>query len=631
MRRGRDEPGQSGQSLIEVLLVVVLSVVLILPLSAWVIMAMRQQPETRDGITETASAGLLGSYLPRDAVAAAAAAVDGSNDEVNFEDCRFGSGDSATPLLVMVVAGTPSRKIVYTEAPAEDGGAEDPSRRSVWRRECDAATGNGTAATQVVEDVAPGSTTSDCPSGTADAPCRQISFRTQPRSGGDPIVLRATRRVDSASLRFDRTGNRLPVAKIAVVSQTVRTPYTVELSSNASVDPDGRIHIYEWVIPSVPDGEVDPSPDIRTIDLTPAPGDPPPAPDAGPDQTVVWARAGTYFVQLTVTDDKGASTTTYKRIVIEPPLPIAQMRLTPETGVAGSTVVEFAAQWTDPLTGELIGSELPGGGDARYEWRIYLDDGSGTSPPDTSFITLRDDPAPWSMALPPWMAGDVAVILTVIDDEGLQSSSVGALTLDPTPLPAPAEPEDPVATFLAAPAGGLTWNLDASPSSPGSLGSPIVSWDWDLGPGLTPGTGAVLPVSFPATGSYPVTLTVTDDQGRTGTSTQVVDLPGPPPAPVVAAQVGPRLEWPAVLGAARYEIDVEYVGDGCTRSVDDVLVEPAEAPSWALLPNLCGLGATPPTARAKVDVVANGVVTAGTWVDLALPLSAAPPPTGGGG
>ncbi len=62
----------------------------------------------------------------------------------------------------------------------------------------------------------------------------------------------------------------------------------------------------------------------------------------------------------------------------------------------------------------------------------------------------------------------------------------------------------------------LTVKLDASRSR--SLGPKIVSYEWDFGDGTT-GTGKIVEHSYSSAGSYNVTLTITDDYGKTDSKT----------------------------------------------------------------------------------------------------------------
>ncbi len=52
----------------------------------------------------------------------------------------------------------------------------------------------------------------------------------------------------------------------------------------------------------------------------------------------------------------------------------------------------------------------------------------------------------------------------------------------------------------------------------------VVDWLWNFGPGQTPGTEPEVAVIFPETGSYPVSLTVTLDNGCTGTVRDTIDV-----------------------------------------------------------------------------------------------------------
>ena len=68
--------GQSGPSLLEVLLTLAVAVLLIGPLGMWLTLALRQQPAVQAGLIGTSAEGILAIEFPKDVVAAAAAAVD---------------------------------------------------------------------------------------------------------------------------------------------------------------------------------------------------------------------------------------------------------------------------------------------------------------------------------------------------------------------------------------------------------------------------------------------------------------------------------------------------------------------------------------------------------------------------
>ena len=65
-------------------------------------------------------------------------------------------------------------------------------------------------------------------------------------------------------------------------------------------------------------------------------------------------------------------------------------------------------------------------------------------------------------------------------------------------------------------------NFNASGSTP-SPGRTIVSYAWDFGDGEAK-TGIRTTHDYPVSGTYLVTLTVTDDQGKTATSAQPVTV-----------------------------------------------------------------------------------------------------------
>lgn len=101
----------------------------------------------------------------------------------------------------------------------------------------------------------------------------------------------------------------------------------------------------------------------------------------------------------------------------------------------------------------------------------------------------------------------------------------------------PPPPSDPVAAFTSS-CDGTACSFDASGSSDPDGGT-VIGYDWAFGDGESEtGSSATTQHEFAAAGTYPATLTVTDDEGATGFVTHQVVVEDQPPPPV-----GP--EWRA--------------------------------------------------------------------------------------
>jgi PKD repeat protein len=84
---------------------------------------------------------------------------------------------------------------------------------------------------------------------------------------------------------------------------------------------------------------------------------------------------------------------------------------------------------------------------------------------------------------------------------------------------------------VSPPQPAFSWSADASNAhrvvfTDGSRdsGGRIVSWHWDFGDGGTSSDQS--PAHIYASGSYTVTLTVTDDRGQTASASQRVTVAG---------------------------------------------------------------------------------------------------------
>jgi PKD repeat protein len=118
------------------------------------------------------------------------------------------------------------------------------------------------------------------------------------------------------------------------------------------------------------------------------------------------------------------------------------------------------------------------------------------------------------------LPGTYNVVLTVVDDKGRASSTA------PVPVTVGTFAA-PTAAFTFSPTPvkvGAVVNFNASGSRP-DLGRTIVSYIWDFGDGTFAETsGPTVQKAYGAVGSHVVVLKVTDDGGRTATTSQSLSV-----------------------------------------------------------------------------------------------------------
>jgi PKD repeat protein len=114
-------------------------------------------------------------------------------------------------------------------------------------------------------------------------------------------------------------------------------------------------------------------------------------------------------------------------------------------------------------------------------------------------------------------AGSYTVTLTVTNDGGKSASTTQSLSVTVG--------ANPTADFVFSPSNPVVgqnvfFNGSTSRAAPGRT---LVSYVWNWGDGET-GTGVFQDHDFTASGTYNVTLTVTDDTGLSGTSAKTVSV-----------------------------------------------------------------------------------------------------------
>ena len=165
-------------------------------------------------------------------------------------------------------------------------------------------------------------------------------------------------------------------------------------------------------------------------------------------------------------------------------IPVAVINASPQDGHAPLTVTFDASRSHDDA------------GIAEYHWDFG-------DPHDT--LPASSATATHTFQYP----GTYLVKLTVIDEDGTLDSEILAIIATNPP---------PVASFSVSnerPSAGALVDFDASGSY--DPNGEVVAYSWDFGDGNT-GSGAKTNHSYTDVDYYVVTLTVTDDQGETGTA-----------------------------------------------------------------------------------------------------------------
>jgi PKD repeat protein len=232
---------------------------------------------------------------------------------------------------------------------------------------------------------------------------------------------------------------------------------------------------------------------------------------SGSGQTVshAFTAAGTYTVQLTVTDESGLSATSAGTTVLigNPPGPTANFTFSPATPIIGDTVV---FDWRTSTT-------------AQGQRIVSLDWNFGD---DTPVVHCPGNPACTADGITTHVflrAGTYNVNLVVMDSAGRTSTKSSSI---------PVGAGLPTAVLSLNKIVATTVQADGSASTAqGSATITTYTFAWGDGSASATGSNAVVNHTFPVpvppatSGTFTVRLTVTDSLGRTGTTTATVTVP----------------------------------------------------------------------------------------------------------
>jgi PKD repeat protein len=254
-----------------------------------------------------------------------------------------------------------------------------------------------------------------------------------------------------------------PSASFSVSTPSPTAGQPVSFDGSASSDPDGTISSYSW---SFGDG----------------------ASASGETPSHTYAKAGTYTVGLTVTDNAGLSASVEHEVkVVEAP-PLASFSVSTPSPIAGQ-----------PVSFDGSTSSNPGGTITGYSWD-FGDGSHGSGATPTHTYTK---------------AGAYTVKLTVTDNAGLSASVEHTVTV----ADAPPGASFTVTTFSPTAASPVAFDGSTSSDPDGT----IESYSWSFGDGAT-ASGATTSHIYTKAGTYTVKLTVTDNAGLSASAEREVKV-----------------------------------------------------------------------------------------------------------
>lgn len=305
------------------------------------------------------------------------------------------------------------------------------------------------------------------------------------RSGGAAIGLDGLPVLESTLFVYE-TGENIPPTAEANGPYTGTVGVPLELNG-AGIDPDGFIARYDW---RFGDGNV--------------------MGDGGPRPVHTYARAGSFTVRLTVTDQLGATATDVATVTIRDSVAAGS----PPSADAGSDV---SGTEGSPVSFDGSGSSDPDGDIETYTWSF----GDGSSPVSGSSPTASHTYA---------TDGTYTVTLTVTDAQGFSDTDQLTATIAASggggggggggTSPPVADAGGP---YTGTAGSAVSFDASGSSDPDGDIDS--YAWDFDAD-GTVDKTVSTATTTFTyaTDGSYQAVLTVTDAGGRTDVDTAAVTV-----------------------------------------------------------------------------------------------------------
>ncbi|WP_405381828.1 PKD domain-containing protein [Maribacter sp. LLG6340-A2] len=292
-------------------------------------------------------------------------------------------------------------------------------------------------------------------------------------------------------------GNRPPTAEFSATPLTGDAPLNVSFNANASTDEDGTVNQYVWKFG-----------DNTTSNVK--------------NPSKLYNTPGTYLVSLTVFDDGGLrdEKTTYITVLDtgnQSPVAVAEANVT-----SGNA----------PLTVQFTGRNSTGDGPLTYSWDFA--DGGTSNSVDTEHT---------------FTTGTYTVSLTITDSSNVTDTDTITITVNDPPN------QLPMAVIEADPISG-TAPLEVEFSASSSTDDGPLTYAWDFADGDT-STLEEPEHTFSESGSYVVSLTVTDEFNETDTETITITVNDPTnQLPVAVIEANP------ISGTA--PLEVEFSGSSST-------------------------------------------------------------------